>query len=326
MGTFGIIALILSALGMISSGVANYVNTKKTNETNQQMYDDWKEYNTPVSQMSRLTDAGLNPYMVSNVNNTLSQPFQIGQNSGISEALSGAAQSLLNGGQMSENSRIQGVNQDIKRLGLGVQRDKLELEKQFTELRKQNMQTAINKGDAQAALFWSSVDQKDVVTNYLRQTMPFRVGSAKYDYFLKKQDWEFNNSMNPFKLKFYAPYMRSLINNANARTNHLSWQEQFAQQQFLLQQDMFNFQKESWIKNFIWRKYNTDITNQDAREWFNRRLSLSDSYYDLAFNKWIFGLGLDVAGLGFGKGKSLLKSKTHKVAGGFPETDYYEYW
>ena len=58
MGTLGV---IISALAAIFAGVATYSSQKKTNAFNQSQYEDWKEYNTPANQMSRFTEAGLNP-------------------------------------------------------------------------------------------------------------------------------------------------------------------------------------------------------------------------------------------------------------------------
>lgn len=315
MTTGAIIALILSALASAGAGIAGYINTKKTNEANKQQYEDWKAYNSPSSQMERLGQAGLNPYMVNNVNNTLSSPFQFGQNSGIAEALQGASQSLAGSANLATDASIKRESNAIRKDNVEIAKDKLELEKEFTELRKQQYRIAIKKGDAQAALFWSSADNKDLVNNYLKRTMPFRVGSSFYDYLSKQQDYSFNELYNPLKLNFYAPYMRSVINKNNAQTAHLSFMENFAQQQFLFDQEM---RRRNFIlnKNLGYDRLNAQINNDFLR------LQLSNNYYDLAFNKWLFGLGADAFKMATG-GK-LLKA-TKGGAGMFPSWTEYEY-
>lgn len=315
MSAFAIIALVLSAVAAIGSGVASYANVKKTNQANQEQYEDWKAYNDPSAQMDRLSNAGLNPYMISSVNNTLSQPYQFGQNSGIAEALQGVSQTMAQGGNMANDAYQRKLDREIKRDNLQLNRDKLDLQKEFTELRKDMMRSAIRKGDAQAALFWSSADNKDIVNNFLKQTMPLRVGSAVYDYLNKGLDYNYNSQMYPLKLQFYAPYQRALINNINARTQHLSWYEQFAQEQFLFEQEM---RRREYVLN---KGYKYDSLLQQQEQFYDR-LRLSDAYQSLAYNKWATGMLGDIFSFGF---KAPLKSVTRGGAGQLPTWMQYQY-
>lgn len=72
MGTAGIIALIVGALAAIVGTGVNAYNVKKTNDLNREiagqqnqfnleMWNRQNEYNDPVAQVQRLTEAGLNP-------------------------------------------------------------------------------------------------------------------------------------------------------------------------------------------------------------------------------------------------------------------------
>lgn len=283
MGTFAIVALILASVAAIGSGISSYVSQDETNKFNQRQYEDWKEYNTPANQMSRLSEAGLNPYQVSGLNNQLSQPFQIGANQGVSEMLGSLSKSMFNAGSLAENSQIKRENLGIRRDEVSIKRDKLALDKEFLGIKRRLADTAIRKGDAQAALFWSSVDQKDLVNNYLRETMPFRIGSSRYDFLNAQQSYLFNEAMNPLKLSYYAPYMRSMINKnfasaalANRQISHLDWLEPF-------QTDKFNREM-----SLDWRKYFNGV-NQFERSlaYDYDRLGLSSLYFDLARKKWI---------------------------------------
>lgn len=312
MGTFGIIALVLSAVAAIGSGVSSYLTQKNTNSFNQQQYEDWKEYNTPANQMSRLAEAGLNPYQVSGLNNQLSQPFQIGANTGVSEMLGGLSKSMFNTASLGENSEIKRENLGIRRDEMTIKRDKLALDKEFLGLKRDMVDIARKKGDAQAALFWSSVSQKDLVNNYLRETMPFRIGSSRYNFLNAQQSYLFNEDMNPLKLSYYAPYMRSMINKnvasaalSNRQAQHLDWLEPF-------QLHQWNFHK---FTEFPWQQ-DRYMMDMDYR---NRRLGLSEQYYDLANRKWLSGLIMDYLG------RRKMIGRTSKPAGGYPTYESYDY-
>lgn len=315
-----IVALILSSVAALGSGISSYLSQDRTNKFNQQQYEDWKSYNTPANQMSRLSEAGLNPYQVSGLNNQLSQPFQIGANTGISEMLSGLSRSMFNSGSVAENSAIKRENLGIRRDEMIIKRDKLALDKEFLGLKRDMVDIARKKGDAQAALFWSSVDQKDLVNNYLRDTMPFRIGSARYDFLNAQQSYNFNEKMNPLKLSFYAPYMRSMINRnvasaalANRQASHLDWLEPF-------QLDTFN-------RNMAlnWRKYYQGVNQFDKSLMYDyNRLKLSGMYYNLARRKWYS----DVLFRGLENIRGFLPygSKSYKkAAGGYPEVEWTEW-
>lgn len=316
MGTFGIFAAVLSAIALLFKGVSSWQETKQANQFNQSQYEDWKEYNTPANQMQRLSEAGLNPYMVNGVSNTLSQPFQVGANHGISEMLGSMSQAAMQAGQYVENLGIKKEANAIRKDSVAIQRDNLEFQKSFGDLKKDLLRSAIKRGDAQAALFWSSVSQKDVVTNFLKRTEPFRVGSAFYDYLQKQQAYSFHELLNPMVLDYYVPTQRAKINNLWANTNHLNWYENFAAQRFLFEQEMRR-------RDFILRKtlgwQNAEETALDNA--FRRRLS--QDYYDLGVSKWITNTGLDLIGLG--SRPTPLRSHRRKQAGSYDIFDEYEY-
>lgn len=286
MSTLGIIAVILSALAAVGSGVASYVNTKKTDEANQQQYEDWKSYNSPSGQMERLREAGLNPYLVSNVNNTLSQPFQFGTNSGIAEALSGVTNVGQGLAQYAGNAYQQEQNRKVQRESLQIKSKQLELNQLGLNIREKLANQSLRIGDYRGALLATQGSIAELNRRYLQSTLPYRTQSALYDSLYKQLYYNYNKELFPMQLHFYEPMQRAMINNILARTNHLSWYEDFALKQ-LMQSDRH------------WRNDRSDkfffYGSPSAYE--NMRYGLSRDYYDLARDKFHWNIFNDMASM-----------------------------
>lgn len=290
MGTLGIIAVILSALAAVGSGVASYVNTKKTNEANQQQYEDWKSYNSPSGQMERLREAGLNPYLVSNVNNTLSQPFQFGTNSGIAEALSGVSNVGQGLAQYAGNSYQQEKNRELQAQGLKIKEKQLELNQLGLNIRERLAKNALKIGDARAALLVTQGSIADLNKRYLQSTLPYRTQSALYDSLYKQLFYNYNKELFPKQLQFYEPMQRAMINNIIARTNHLKWYEDFA-----LQDAMRNY-------SLGLKKLDLGWADLGQRSSYNTERSiLGRNYFDLARDKFHWNMFTDMNDMIFGK-------------------------
>lgn len=312
-----IITALVSGAVAIGSGIASHSATKNTNEINQQMYEDWKDYNNPTNQMQRFTDAGLNKYMVAGgVTNTLSSPFQVGNNQGIAQALQGLAGSVLHGGSGIVNAQIQKDAQALQEEKIANQREQLRLNSLGLQIKEKLANMNLKIGDYRSALLSTQGKIASNHLSYLTDTYWDRVDSVLLDSLLKEQEWKYGQSMNPLKLRFYTPYQMSMINNLNTRSSHLGWQEDFALKQWM----MDNWQ---WNQSFGLNKAAT-LENLDIA---NRRLGLSNRYFDLAKDKFHWNMLMD--GLNFGSQfigkKPMLMRKTQKTAGGYPTIFDYEY-
>ena len=183
MGTFAIIAAVLAAVAAVGSGVVSYQAQNKANQFNQSQYEDWKAYNTPSAQMDRLGEAGLNPYMVSGVNNTLSQPFAVGQNTGLSEMLSGlsSASEKLSGTALGvEQNTINQQNADTK-----VTESRIH--NRLADLRERMVKIAEARNDPYMALLWGQADAQTLANNMFRSTFDYNVELRKYQYLRAQQ-------------------------------------------------------------------------------------------------------------------------------------------
>ena len=314
MGTFAIIAAVLAAVAAVGSGVVSYQAQNKANQFNQSQYEDWKAYNTPSAQMDRLGEAGLNPYMVSGVNNTLSQPFAVGQNTGLSEMLSGlsSASEKLSGTALGvEQNTINQQNADTK-----VTESRIH--NRLADLRERMVKIAEARNDPYMALLWGQADAQTLANNMFRSTFDYNVELRKYQYLRAQQDYNFLDSMYPLQLSWYTPVQRARVNQMiaspglmNRQTSHLDWYEDFQMQNFLFNQEM---RRRAYILDK--EKFFAGQKN------FNDRLHLSRNYFDLAVDKY----WKDIV-YGFPGWKFLgLPSKISKGgAGQFPSWTEYEY-
>jgi len=285
--TAAIISAIIAAVAAIAGGVASYSATKKTNEANQANYEDWKSYNTPANQMQRLEDAGLNKYLVSNVTNTLSQPYQVGNNQGIAEMLGNLSNVSAQGGNAYINAQNLKAQQQLAQQRIDNQKKQLELNSIGMSIKQKLADINLKIGDYRAALLATQGKIAGVNYDYLNRTLPYRVGTSFYDYLMKQQTYGFNELLNPLKLQFYSPMQRAQINALNARSHYLNFMEGFNRQQ--LMKDYYFGSKNYNLKELMF---------ENSVQQFYDRLSLSNQYYDLARNKWltdIFFRGVDTA-------------------------------
>lgn len=290
-----IIGAVLAAIGAIASGVTSYKATKETNEQNQQNYEDWKDYNTPANQMNRLQDAGLNPYMVNGVSNTLSQPFQVQNNQGIASLFSQFSSAMATG--------VSGMNKaesnEIGRERNSITKDKVELERINTQTRIALAKNAIKVGDARAALLWSQGTLADLNNDFWRDMADVRKNRYISDATIAASNADFLSEFNPLRLGYYSQFYPLALEGQAARnaytrkqTSHLSWSEAFAQYQFEKQMEL------NWSKQALATKlgYLNVFNNQNriANDWLlgSGRLALQGDYYSLAHKKWLTDLYL----------------------------------
>lgn len=281
-----LIAGILGALGAGGAGLANYFATKKQNQFNQQQYEDWKQYNTPSAQMERLQDAGLNPYMVNGVNNTLSQPFQVGQNTGIAEMLSGMSSGFSSAFQNYGSASIKSDQIEINKANAETNKANAETRKVVAQLKERMVKIAEAKKDPEMALLWANSENKGLINQFLKRTMPYRVGSSFYDYLLKQQDYTFNEQMNPYLLDFYPQMQRSIINKNYSQSAlnrrqiaHLDWYEPWAREQFYTNYGLD-------LRKFMRSQFQFDQT----MDYYRDRFGLSKDYFNLANKKYRTGI------------------------------------
>lgn len=282
MATGTILAIIFGVLGLLTSvgtGVASYYSQDQANKVNQANYEDWKSYNSPQQQMNRLQDAGLNPYMVNGVSNTLSQPFQIGQNTGIAQLFSGLSNSAFSAAGAANSAQQTQIRQD-----------QLELNEINLDIRKEMARIARKKGDALAALYWSQGSIADLNAKFLSDTLGSRTN--------------YLNTMNDLKLDFYREYYPSLLDSIAAKTDllgeqkyNLSWNRSF--QAYKLQKD---------IEQRILDRNLRDLIAYRANNlgWFRAendallggsRVNLQRDYYNLADSKYWRDLGISLLNL-----------------------------
>lgn len=323
MGALGIIGVVLYAIAAIAQGISSHKAQKTANEFNQQQYEDWKSYNTPVAQMERLGDAGLNPYMVNGVNNTLSQPFAIGQNTGLSEMFSNMSLNLnraVNNMNSSERNQIGWENAATNKTNAETRKTEAKIHQQLANLRADMVDIAKKRNDPMMALLWGQANYQDIQNSILQRSADSIVQERMYDAALRAQRFDFLDKYNPLALKWYEPVQRARVNQmlaaanlAHRQASHLDWLEPFQFNQFLHNARMD-------YKNFYLGKNKFE----QGLGYDYARLGLSRNYYDLAEAKYWKDLVYDFPGWNFiGKGK-LLRS-TRGGAGQFPSWTEYEY-
>ena len=279
MATYGIIALVLMGLLQAGAGIANYFQQKKTNEFNQQQYEDWKEYNTPSNQMQRLQDAGLNPYLVSSVGNTLSEPFRIGQNTGIAESLQGLSNSLAQGANFAQNHYENELNRQIQKQGIEIKKQQLELNQLGLNIREKLAKNSLRIGDARTALLWSQGRAQDLSNVFNKSALPYRLDSLYYGNMLKQQAIEHNAVMNPLLEHYYEPMQKARISQLYRQQSHYDFMESYLADKFA-QELAFRYENMYRNSDHFWARYALE------NEMFNQRLGLSRDYYDLAKKKF----------------------------------------
>lgn len=279
MGTGAIIALILSSLLAFAGGIATYSATNKTNQVNQDQYEDWKEYNTPANQMQRLDDAGLNPYLVSNVGNTLSQPFQIGVNNGIAEALNGLSNSVATGANFAQSHYENELNREIQKQNLQIKDRSNELTMLGLQIKQKLANNAWRIGDARSALYWSQVRGQDILNLYNRSALPYRLQGLYLGNSLRQQELEHNAEMFPQIEALYEPAQRAKINSAYRQMSHYDFMESFMKEKFM-QEMSLAWDKHFFNQDYSWRRF------YQAENFFNQRLGLSRDYFGLAKRKF----------------------------------------
>lgn len=161
MGVAEIISLVLSAIAVIG-----YVGGSIwSNQREQKNYENSIEYNSPVNQVARLEEAGLNPNLAAGATNTVnvSQP-----------TVTNPAESLISGlgGMMNQYNDAQGIalrkaNQRINEAKLAITQEKLLIQKSLAE-------QALSKGDLDLALKALNYDTAS-------QTQPYVVSKAIAD-------------------------------------------------------------------------------------------------------------------------------------------------
>lgn len=323
MGTLGIISLVLLALSSIGQGVSSWISQKKANKFNEQQYEDWKSYNTPAAQMERLGQAGLNPYMVNGVNNTLSQPFAIGQNTGLSEMFSNMSLNLnraFNAGLSEERNQIGNFNAVTNRINSQTKKTEAEIHQQLADMRKTMVDLAVKRNDPMMALLWGQANYQQIQNGILDRSADSIVLSRQYDAALAEQKFNFLDKMYPMELNWYESFQRARVNQMLASANlakrqasHLDWLEPFQREMFLhnAYMDFKNFyQGKSQFNSRLGYDYD--------------RLGLSRNYYDLAVNKYWRDLVYNNPAWSFLAKRPLFRT-TKGGAGQFPTWTEYEY-
>lgn len=287
-----IISLILSSLLAIGSGVGSFVSQKKQNDRNDQLYEDWKSYNSPVSQMERLEDAGLNKYLVSNVNNTMSQPFSVGlEDSGsLFKGLSSAAGNIANHFQT-------GLSREVQRESLEVKRDDLEIKKESNAIRMIIAQNAVETGDYQRALLALNADAQELQNMFNSETYDTRKYALELQNSLtqsqienlgsRKQLTDAQKEFITKQINMYDKLVQSQIANNYSNVNYREAYIDYLNSQLTFYKD--KFRKEHYTLS-EWQQQQID-------NWLARN-GISKDYYNLAETRlyWnvIFG-GIDAA-------------------------------
>lgn len=291
-----IIGLALSAVTAVGSGLASHFQQRKTNQFNQQQYEDWKEYNTPANQMARLQDAGLNPYLVSNVGNTLSEPFRIGQNTGVAESLQGLSNSLAQGAQFAQNHYENELNREIQKDNLKVRQQQLELNILGMNIREKLAKNALRIGDARTALLWSQGRAQDIQNIFNKSALPYRLDSLFYGNMLKQQAIDHNAVMNPLLEHYYEPVQKAKISSLYRQQSHYDFMESYLADK-LAQEMAFKYDNMYGLRELAWSRY------LQAQDMFNLRLGLSRDYLGFAKKKFAWSNlwhGLNTANSIFG--------------------------
>lgn len=140
MGVFEILMIVVSAVAL----AANVGGTIYTNKKEQQNYEDMKEYNSPLEQVKRLEQAGLNPNLASGGVNTVTQQPQVAN----------PAESLVNLPGMLQNAYNSGNSKER----LQLTRQQTQLQKLKYDIQLKLADQAMKKGDMDLALKALSYD------------------------------------------------------------------------------------------------------------------------------------------------------------------------
>lgn len=318
-----IIALLaLSVVAGLGTGLASYASQKEANQFNESQYEDWKSYNTPAAQMQRLGEAGLNPYMVNGVNNTLSQPFQVGQNTGLSELFSNVQSALKSGaGSMlgSERNDIGWANAATNEINAETRKVEAQTHQWLAEMKNDMVKLAKEKHDPLMALYWGQADSARIGADILSRSQDDIVNLRHYQSALAGENYNYLSKLHPMELDWYEPLQRAKVNQMmssamlhNAQSSHLKWYEDFA-----LQQAMRDYGLRSKQISNDWLKF--ELGQSENRSQFNRRLNLSEDYYDLAYKKFLWNIWSDIMP------SKYLQKISKGGAGQFPSWTEYEY-
>lgn len=293
-----IFLLVAGVVAAVAGGVSQYAATKSTNKVNQQNYEDWKEYNTPVNQMQRLQEAGLNPYMVNGVSNTLSEPYNVQNNTGIASLFNGLSQASMQG--LSGYNKSQQVDINRKNLGLNSIMTNARYKLAMQDLKNKNYVGAILASQGSIESLNARAAQElfqDKIDNYRRQNE------------LLMENLTYTKNVNPLKLNFYSQYYPEFINNLKARTEYTTnasksltynrWFQKWALEQQIAQQIA---ERQQRYNIFLKQHYGGpnlgwfNAGEQSALGWASQ--GLRQDYYNLAVDKWLTGLGMDAITLG----------------------------
>lgn len=284
MSTMLIAAIVMSALAVVAStagGVGSLMSQKKQNETNLQQYEDWKAYNTPSAQMERLEDAGLNKYLVSNVQNQLSQPFQAGQEN-VGDVFQGLATGLQNGGNTMLNYYDKALNRDVRIGELENKRDLTEIRSKEFSIREQLAQLALDKGDYELALLALQVDNNELNNTWLSETLQNRIDLSSENLRKVRSAADLNEANADYvrkKIDSYDDMIRSQIasnySNVNYRQNYIDYLDS----QLLFSKDKF------FTQHYTLSEWQL----QQINNWLTRN-GISRDYYNLADKKVFWNL------------------------------------
>lgn len=280
----------MAAIGAAVSGGLSYKATKDANAQNQLNYEDWKSYNTPENQMDRLRSAGLNPYMVNGVNNTLSAPFSVENNQGLSSLFSQMSSAMSQGvGNINTAER-----NDINALNAETNQRKLSLELAGLKLRERMVKVNEKLGDARAALLWSQGTIADLNAKFWSDMDDVRRNKYISDATISAANADFLGEFNPLRLGFYRSFYPLALENKIANTNyikrqtsHIGWSEQFMQDKLERELDL------AWARQSLATKlgfanvYNTGRRIDNEYDLGFGRLDLQRDYYRLAKYKWL---------------------------------------
>lgn len=285
-----LIGSVLAAVAAAIGGGLSYKATKDTNAQNQQNYDDWKDYNSPANQMNRLTSAGLNPYMVNGVSNTLSAPFSVENNQGLSSLFTQLSSAMSQGvGGMNTAER-----NDISRMNAQTNQKKLSLELAGLRLRERMVRINEKLGNAKAALLWSQGTIADLNAQFWRDVSDVRVNKYISDATISASNADFLSQFNPLRLGYYNEFYPLAIEGKMAQNqytrrqiSHLAWSEAFLQSK--LEQEMaLNWAKQSLATKLGFQSlWNNQDRVANEYELGSGRLDLQRQYYKLAKYKWL---------------------------------------
>lgn len=278
-----------SLISSMFSGIANWFATNRTNQQNQANYEDWKNYNTPVNQMSRLQEAGLNPYMVNGMSNTLSEPFNVQNNTGISQMFSNMSQAMAQG---ASNINTAQANR--------IKNDQLKLNQLNSEVRRRLTEVNIKNGNYYGALLMSQGSIAEINKAVAQELFQDTIDRYRTQNKLMREELNYAMGINPMKLEFYKGYYPAFLANLNARTKNvnaqtgnIAWSQ--AYQNRVLANEIAQREADRTTRYKLGLKglYGGDLGWYNAEQnsalgWASQRTR--DNYFDLA--NWKFMVGL----------------------------------